>query len=158
MNKFISLFIIFLLSFPLFSSNYSLLIGDITKEELFSSNTTFHKNYLSYQVNELEMQVDQEGLSIKILFGTWCHDSQREVPKILKLLDEINFQSNMISLIGLNYQKNEPLNRARIFNVKKTPTIIFFRHEKEIGRIVETPDLTMEESAIAILKVINSIS
>jgi len=151
LKSFLSLFLIYILSLPAFSYSESLLIGDISKEELLVSNSKFHKNYLSFQVNELEIQADLEGLSIKILFGTWCHDSQREVPKILKLLDEINFQSSMISLIGLNYQKNEPLNRGRIFNVKKTPTIIFFRHEKEIARIIETPDLTMEESLIAIL-------
>jgi len=70
--------------------------------------------------------------------------------------------SEMISLIGLNYQKNEPLNRGKIFNIKNTPTIIFFRNEEEIGRIEETPKLfipgvgqitvTLEENILFILK------
>ena len=139
-----------------------MLLGDITKEELFSANSKFYKNYLASQPLDLEGQVNLEGLSIKILFGTWCHDSQREVPKILRLLDEINMKSELISLIGLNYKKNEPLNRGEIFNIKKTPTIIFFRNDEEIGRIVETPKLsipgvgpvavTMEQNILFILK------
>ena len=162
MNRFISLFIIFFLSFPLFSSNYSLLIGDITKEDLFSSNTTFYENYLLADPIDLEGKINLDDLSIKILFGTWCHDSQREIPKFLRFLETINMDTEMISLIGLNYQKNEPFNRGKIFNIKNTPTIIFFRKEEEIGRIEETPKLfipgvgqiavTLEENILFILK------
>jgi len=54
-------------------------------------------------------------------------------------------QSEMISLIGLNYNKNEPLNRGEIFEVKRTPTIIFYKNAIEVGRIEETPKLMLEE-------------
>ena len=50
----------------------------------------------------------------------------------------------MISLIGLDYQKNEPLNRGKILEVKRTPTIIFYKDEIEIGRIEETPKIMLE--------------
>ena len=162
MNRFASFFIIFLLGCPVFSSNESILIGDVTKEELFLTNPNFYESYLASRSIDLEEKINLNGLSIKILFGTWCHDSQREIPKFLRFLENINMNSEMISLIGLNYQKNEPLNRGNIFNIKNTPTIIFFRNEEEIGRIEETPKLfipgvgqiavTLEENILFILK------
>ena len=162
MNRFVSLFIIFFLGCPVFSSNESILIGDVTKEDLFLTNPKFYESYLASRSIDLEEQINLDDLSIKILFGTWCHDSQREIPKFLRFLENINMNSEMISLIGLNYQKNEPLNRGNIFNIKNTPTIIFFRNEEEIGRIEETPKLfipgvgqiavTLEENILFILK------
>jgi hypothetical protein len=53
-------------------------------------------------------------------------------------------QSEMISLIGLNYNKNEPLNRGEIFEIRRTPTIIFYKNAIEVGRIEETPKLMIE--------------
>jgi hypothetical protein len=60
------------------------------------------------------------------------------------MLEDINLKSEMISLIGLDYNKNEPLNRGKILNVKKTPTIIFYKDKIEIGRIEETPKIMLE--------------
>ena len=131
-------------SFPIFSINNSLLIGDLTKDELFLKDNIFYKNYLSAQHHKFNQNINLDGISVKILFGTWCHDSQREIPKLLRMLEDINFKPEMISLIGLDYNKKEPLNRGVIFGVKKTPTIIFYKDEVEIGRIEETPKIMLE--------------
>jgi thiol-disulfide isomerase/thioredoxin len=81
---------------------------------------------------------------VRVLFGTWCHDSQREIPKLLRMLEDINLKPEKISLIGLDYDKNEPLNRGEMLGVKRTPTIIFYKDEIEIGRIEETPKIMLE--------------
>jgi thiol-disulfide isomerase/thioredoxin len=81
---------------------------------------------------------------VRVLFGTWCHDSQREIPKLLRMLEDINLKPEKISLIALDYDKNEPLNRGEMLGVKRTPTIIFYKDEIEIGRIEETPKIMLE--------------
>ena len=144
MKRFIFLFLALFTSFPIFSSSNSLLIGDLTKDELFLKDDIFYKNYLSAEYYQFNKIIDLDGISVKILFGTWCHDSQREIPKLLKLLESIGMQSEMISLIGLNYNKNEPLNRGEIFKIRRTPTIIFYKNAIEVGRIEETPKLMIE--------------
>ena len=144
MKRFIYLFLALLVSIPIFSSTSSLLIGDLTKDELFSKENKFYKNYLSTESYQFDDAIDLDGIKIKILFGTWCHDSQREVPKFLRLLEDINLKPEMISLIGLNYTKNEPLNRGKILNINRTPTIIFYKDEIEIGRIEESPKILLE--------------
>ena len=131
-------------SFPIFSINNSLLIGDLTKDELFLKDNNFYKNYLSTEPYEFNETIDLEGISVRVLFGTWCHDSQREIPKLLRMLKDINLKPEKISLIGLDYDKNEPLNRGEMLGVKRTPTIIFYKDEIEIGRIEETPKIMLE--------------
>jgi hypothetical protein len=60
------------------------LIGDLTKDELFLKDNIFYKNYLSAQHHQFNQNINLDGISVKILFGTWCHDSQREIPKLLR--------------------------------------------------------------------------
>jgi thiol-disulfide isomerase/thioredoxin len=90
-------------------------------------------------------------IEIYVLFGTWCHDSQREVPRLLQLLNSLNIQENYIHLIGLNFLKNEPQDRGKSFQIKKTPTFVFLRNQKEIGRIVEMPEVSLEADLLKIL-------
>ena len=132
------------MSFTNFSSSNSILIGDLTKEDLFSKDHKFYENYLSSESYQFKKNIDLNGISVKILFGTWCHDSQREIPRFLRLLEDINMKPEMISLIGLDYNKNEPLNRGEILEVRRTPTIIFYKNDIEIGRIEEAPKLALE--------------
>ena len=133
-----------MISFPIFSSSSSILIGDLTKDDLFLKDQKFYENYLSSETYQFKKNIDLSGISVKILFGTWCHDSQREIPKFLRLLEDINMKPEMISLIGLDYNKNEPLNRGAILEVRRTPTFIIYKNGIEIGRIEETPKLALE--------------
>ena len=144
MKRFIYSFLVLLISTPILSSSYLPIIGDLTKDELFSKENKFYKNYLSTESYQFDDSIDLDGISVEMLFGTWCHDSQREIPKLLRMLEDINLKPEMISLIGLDYNKNEPLNRGKILNVKRTPTIIFYRDKTEIGRIEESPKIPLE--------------
>jgi len=144
LKRFIYLFIVFFISLPIFSTNSSPLTGDLTKDELFLKDNNFYKNYLSTEPYEFNEIIDLEGISVRVLFGTWCNDSQREIPKLLRMLEDINLKPEKISLIGLDYDKNEPLNRGEMLGVKRTPTIIFYKDEIEIGRIEETPKIMLE--------------
>ena len=121
-----------------------MLVGDISKDELFSTHREFYQNYLDAEPLSSDEKLDLDGISLKVLFGTWCHDSQREIPRFLRLLEDINMKPEMISLIGLDYNKNEPLNRGEILEVRRTPTIIFYKNDIEIGRIEEAPKLALE--------------
>ena len=86
-----------------------------------------------------------------MLFGTWCHDSKREVPRLLSLLNKLDVPENQINLIGLNFMKNDSQDRGKKFQIKKTPTFVFLRNQKEIGRIVEMPEISLEADLLKIL-------
>ena len=82
---------------------------------------------------------------MKILFGTWCHDSEREVPRLLKLLAASGVKEESISLIALDISKEEPEGRAKVLDVRFTPTFIFFSDGIELGQIVEQPSKSLFE-------------
>ena len=96
----------------------------------------------NYDAHELTAGIDglPADLKVKILFGTWCHDSEREVPRMLKLLAASGVKEENISLISLDIRKEEPEGRAKALDVRFTPTFIFFSDGIELGRIVERPN------------------
>ncbi|MDA9130466.1 thioredoxin family protein [Gammaproteobacteria bacterium] len=156
MNKiyqlfFLSLFTYALSATPTYSMNpYA--VGDISINALFKNHEGFQDNFEEYQPGNLLDPLLLRDIEIYVLFGTWCHDSQREVPRLLGLLNALDIQENYIHLIGLNLLKNEPQGRGKYFQIKKTPTFIFLRNQKEIGRIVEMPVISLEADLLNILE------
>jgi thiol-disulfide isomerase/thioredoxin len=90
-------------------------------------------------------------LSVLMFFGTWCHDSQREVPRMLKILEAVGFPQADIKMVTLDFSKNDPLGLAAENEVKFTPTFIFFREQNEVGRIIEKPATTLEAAVSELL-------
>ena len=155
MKKIYQLFFLSLFSYSLSASETyamnSYAVGDISINTLFKNHEGFQDNYEEYQPGKLLDPVLFRDIEIYVLFGTWCHDSQREVPRLLQLLNTLNIQENYIHLIGLNFSKNEPQDRGKYFQIKKTPTFIFLRNQKEVGRIVEMPEISLEADLLKIL-------
>lgn len=117
-----------------------LLTGDIQAAQLLSAHPRFARGYEAFQAEPLELPDD---VTVFLFFGTWCHDSQREVPRLLKLLERAGLGEEDLKLIGLDYRKREPRGRAADFNVRYTPTAIFMRGDVEVGRIVERPNTSL---------------
>jgi len=124
--------------------------GSIEIAELFSEYPIFKMGYDNYMFPELRA-LKYEDINIIVFFGTWCHDSKRELPKALKIFNEIGINNENIELIAVGLDKKEPLGRATKLNLMYTPTIIFFRESKEIGRIIEKPIRSLEEDIESIL-------
>ena len=136
-------------------SSTSHVVGDISINNLFETNQEFQENYTKYNSSTLLDLSMFHDVEIYILFGTWCHDSKREVPRFLRLLNDTRIQEDQINLIGLNFMKNDSLNRGTKFKIKKTPTFIILRNQVEIGRIVERPEISLEADLLKILETIN---
>lgn len=124
-------------------------IGDISHAELLERHEVFKRNYDAYEVPAGINGLPAD-LEVKILFGTWCHDSEREVPRMLKLLAASGVREENISLIALNIRKEEPQGRAKALRVDYTPTFIFFSDGKEQTRIVERPTNSLEKDLSAL--------
>ena len=119
-----------------------LLVGDIGAQQLFDAHPRFAEGYDAFEAESLAVP---ENVSVLLFFGTWCHDSEREVPRLLKLLETAGLSEDKLKLIALDYRKREPEGRATKFNVRYTPTAIFIRDGEEVGRIVERPNLSLYE-------------
>jgi thiol-disulfide isomerase/thioredoxin len=88
---------------------------------------------------------------ILLFLGTWCGDSQREVPHFFQVLDAAGIDAAQVTIIGLDRTKKDAEGLAEQWQVEYVPTFIVARQGREIGRIVERPTATLEGDLAAIL-------
>jgi tetratricopeptide (TPR) repeat protein len=106
----------------------------------------YDTNYAKYKVDTLRANLLQpilENATIEIYLGTWCGDSRREVPRMLKIFELAQVDTNNIKLIfvddATDTYKQSPQHQEVGKNIHHVPTFIFYSNKKEVGRIVETP-------------------
>jgi thiol-disulfide isomerase/thioredoxin len=92
-----------------------------------------------------------EDIHLIIVLATWCGDSKREVPRFLKLLDELGFPDTSLTMIGVDSHKQAYEVDIEHLEVEYVPTFIVFRHDTEIGRIVEIPIVSLEADLLQIV-------
>ena len=92
-----------------------------------------------------------EDVTIKIIFRSTCSDSREQLPRLFKILNELNYDVNSITLIGVNREKQSLSNETGGLEIELVPTIIFYKNGNEIGRIVETPTESLEKDLLKIL-------
>lgn len=89
---------------------------------------------------------------ITVFMGTWCEDSQREVPAFFKALDLAGIDASTIQLITISEDKESPQDLLEGRNIEYVPTIIFEKDGSELGRIVEYSIFSIEKDMAKILK------
>ncbi len=108
----------------------------------------FNSEYTNYKPDSSTVEFlkdNLKGKTILIVMGTWCSDSRREVPRIIKVFDEAGFPESEFKIICVDRKKEAPGFDPDTLNIEYVPTIIVYENGKEIGRIIETPIETLEE-------------
>jgi len=90
-------------------------------------------------------------VEIVVTIGTWCGDSKEHLPAFMRILKEMDFVFSKVTLIALDRNFDGGEAGLRPYNTEKVPTFIFFREGNELGRIIETPEGTLEEHMAKIL-------
>ncbi len=91
--------------------------------------------------------------NITVLMGTWCEDSHRDFPRLIKILEEAGYPENKLTIIAVNRKKESPTGDEVRYNLQKVPTIIVEKYGKELGRIIEMPKTGyIERDLVDILK------
>lgn len=133
-----------------------ILLGNISCKDLEQGiyNTWFIENFNAHQLDSTTLEKVKpllKDVSIKLFMGTWCEDSQREVPAMTKILEELNYPEEKLEIIAVSRDKDTPKGLEIGMNINYVPSIIFFKNEKEIGRIVESPVESLEKDMLSIL-------
>ncbi len=133
------------------------MVVGICKQEIFTDssfsgwyNTEF-ENYEPKREILNKIIRDYDDISIKIVLGTWCSDSRREVPRFFRILKESGFPTDDVKLIFVDRTKNAFFIDIEDLEIKLVPTFIVYRDDQEIGRVIETPLLSLEEDLLNIL-------
>jgi thiol-disulfide isomerase/thioredoxin len=107
-------------------------------------------SFNSDPLNKL-MDIKTDNLKIKIVMGTWCPDSRREVPKLMKILDIWRFPVSQLTIIGVDKAKKAPVSEYESLDIQRVPTFIIYKNNIEAGRIIENPVTSLEQDMVNIL-------
>ncbi|MGB8192257.1 MAG: hypothetical protein WCF67_10075 [Chitinophagaceae bacterium] len=167
--------IIFILSILLFSCNRhmqtasapvtingnTILLGKISSNQLEQApfGEWYNKEYNAYRPDEKVSDSLQQLIKpyrFEIFLGTWCGDSKREVPRLMKLLQSLHVNPTAITIIAVGNNdtlyKQSPGHEEKGKNVYRVPHLTIMRNGKEAGVITETPVITWEKDLLAILR------
>ena len=126
-------------------------VSEMNDSVFFNTWTPEYNNYQPdfETLDKLEGKLD--GVMIQIVFRSTCSDSREQLPRLFKILNELNYDLNSITLIGVNREKKGLSNEAEGLDIQFVPTIIFYKDGSEIGRIVETPAESLEKDLLKII-------
>jgi thiol-disulfide isomerase/thioredoxin len=165
MSKIISLSIAILFSAISFAQTSEpkprILYGAITIDSLTVApyDKWFATGYDIYKPNvETVALLKKQSLkdySIQIFLGTWCGDSKREVPRFMKLTNEIGIPANNIKIItvgdGDSLYKQSPQHEEKGLGIFRVPAFIIYKNGVEINRINEYPVNSLEKDVLNII-------
>ncbi len=117
------------------------------------------KSWFEFRYNEYEVDTtllrdvieDVQKIQYVVVAGTWCGDSKREIPHLLKILDNLHTARDRVRFYGVDRSKKSNDGSTDLFQIDRVPTIIVLKDGKEIGRIVERPEETLEKDLVKIL-------
>jgi thiol-disulfide isomerase/thioredoxin len=137
-------------------SGKPILIGICDREAFVDTNFAwwFNSGYKFYYPNEEtinQIKAIDYTYNVTIVMGTWCSDSRRETPRFYKLLDEINFPEEKLTLVNVDRDKNGISFDVSELNIEFVPTFIICKDGVELGRIIESPKNSLEEDFLEIV-------
>ncbi len=132
-----------------------MLYGQISKEQLFFDYPEWETREKEYTPDSAVVKALQEvpgKYNVEIFFGSWCSDSEREVPHFFKIYELAGLKNKLsykLYAVNRKLKLNNDLTDKR--KIERVATFIFYKDGNEIGRIVETPDNLLEKDILMIL-------
>jgi len=130
------------------------LIGPVSASTLLTLDA-FSNQYAVAPISSREVNalasIDSD-ISLRLLFGSWCHDSVREVPRLIKLIELAGNSKLSLQLTAVSRDKLEPSAVVERFALKFTPTLVVLKDNEEIGRIIEQPNINWAADIVALVQ------
>jgi hypothetical protein len=110
-----------------------------------------YKKYLPDSATVVLLHSKMKKITFEIVMGTWCGDSKEQVPRFIKVLDDIKYKTKKLRFLCLDhFFKADDFEKGKN-NIQKVPTFIIYRKKKEIGRIIESPMKSLEKDLLDVI-------
>ncbi len=140
-----------------FSEQSTWILGYFNPDRLthYPYSTWYTSGFAEYvpsseAMNKL-MDLSKDDVKIKVVMGTWCPDSRREVPRFMKVIDTWQFPLPEMTFIGVDNAKLSPVGEYTDLDIVRVPTFIVYKNNIEAGRIIENPTTSLEQDLVNIL-------
>lgn len=132
-------------------------IGKLTADELRKIIPEYSQREASYTPDADVVDMLAGALTpddrIDVFLGTWCTDSEREVPRFLRIIDAVEQHSGKkvpVNFIAVDRAKSRPTELLAGKHVAKVATFVLVRGDSEIGRIEERPTSLLEDDLLVL--------
>jgi thiol-disulfide isomerase/thioredoxin len=134
-----------------------MLLGKINRAGLTTDPYVewFNENHAMHPLDTITIDSIKpllNNVKIIVFMGTWCEDSQREVPALYKVLDATGFDYDKFEIIAVTHDKETPNSLEKGHRIAYVPTIIFTKEGDTLNRIVEYTQQTLEQDMLTILQ------
>lgn len=118
----------------------------------FDYNTEFNNYSADTAIIEKLRNLSFSEFKCVLVLATWCGDSKEQVPRFLKIMKLTGLSFGLFSMICVDREKVAPgMDVKSEFQIERVPTWIFYKNDTEIGRIIETPQESIEKDMYRIL-------
>ena len=133
---------------------YKGLIGfdDLQKDTSFHWYTNGIAGYTPKKKHIKKLRPALSAYSMVVVMGTWCGDSKDLIPKLHNVLVAAEYPMSKLVIYGVDRAKVAGNGAEKTYDISRVPTIILFDGTKEIGRITESVDKSMEADLRAIIE------
>jgi len=117
---------------------------DLEQEESF---TWLTEGAATYQPNGEKILYLLEKLPLYdmvVVMGTWCEDSHNMIPKLYKVLTEVEYPMEKLKMYGVDREKHSKTGEHEKYKVTNVPVVILLKDGKEAGRITELVKKSVE--------------
>ncbi len=109
---------------------------------------TTYARYVPDQQYVDRLRTMKDSVRITVVYGTWCSDSKRELPRFFRIMDTIGFPPDRIVLIAVDRTMDLPPGIKKEHGITAVPTFLLSFKGMEVGRIVELPKTTLEQDLV----------
>jgi len=131
-----------------------IITGIVTTEMLAKDLPGYSDEYQNYATDAAQidrLKTISEPTNIVVIIGTWCPDCHRETPRFMRLIEAAANPNLTVTYIGVDRSKLDPQGLAAQYEFSRIPTFIVEQKGKEIGRIIERPEVSLEADLVNIL-------
>ena len=152
--KFYPLFFLLavVLCFPAHAQN-DYLSGPVTEQQIREVKIfdLYTERYKPDSEIIAKLNTIQDSVLVDVFMGMWCHDSKREIPAFFKIMESIDNPLITANYTALEYRRRGPKDIIKENNIKRTPTFIIYKNGKEVGRIIEEVEVSVESDLYEII-------
>lgn len=131
------------------------LLGEITQDEILRSLPEWQAVVESYSSNldiVSQLQAVNEEIQVEIFLGTWCPDCRQHVSAYFKIMDMVQNPLIRTTYIGIPRNRDDRQKYIQGKDIERIPTFIITIRGQEAGRIIETPQTSVEEDIWKIIQ------
>lgn len=131
------------------------LTGPLTLSEITENDHVFEIYIDRYQPDDeaiAYLKAYQDTAEVVIFYGSWCRESKKYLPGLIKTLQSAANERIQVHIIGVDAQKKVPAEFLNMHQIEYIPTVVVLKGNEELGRIVEKPLERIETDLVEILK------